>query len=428
MSVARFLAGTFGPSVDVSSPDAWRLFGWGGGARTDAGVFVSERMALNLPGVQACVRLRSDALAMIPATVERWDEAAKSWISIDDDPREHMLNVQPNEYMTPIVARRTLESSRSLWGNGIGEIVLNGRGQAVEFWPLEAGTVWPYLDNLTGRPRIRYRGTVGGKPFDKAANEVVHLKGQTLNGLVGLGPISEAREAVALGFATTAFGNKFFGNDGRSGGFIEGFKGDALALENMRLYLNAQSGLDHAHRYKVIPEGTKFTSSTIPPEDAQFLGTREFALADLCRMFGVPLELVYAQAAASKWGSGIEALLIAFIRWTIQPLAIETSQEFTLKFLTEDEIRSGIRIRLMVDELLNGDSTAVSAFIERMVRNRVMTRNEGRQKIGLNPVDGGDEFDDPKAMTPGGSGPGGETPDPLDQERDRERKQESDQP
>lgn len=429
MSIAKFFAGTFGPSVDVSSPDAWRLFGgWNGGTQTDAGVFVSERLALNLPGVQACVRLRADALAMIPAVVERWEASSKSWVSVDDHPVDTMLNHQPNEYMTPIDARRAPENGRSLWGNGLCELVFNGRGQAVEMWPIVPGAVWPYRDDTRGRPTLRYRGTVGGKPFDRDASEVLHLKGSvTLDGLVALSPITECREAAALGFATQTFGNKFFANEGKSGGFIEGVKETGEARVNLQDYLNAHAGLANAHRYKLLGDGHKYVPTTIPPEDAQFLGTREFALADLCRMFGVPLELVYAQAAASKWGSGIEALLIAFIRWTIQPLAIQAGQEFTLKCLTAAERIQGVRVRFCVDELLNGDSTAVSSFVERMTRAQVMQQNEARQKIGLNPVPDGDRFIEQKPAGGSPSGPGGEPPDPLEQERDRERKQEGDQ-
>ena len=43
------------------------------------------------------------------------------------------------------------------------------------------------------------------------------------------------------------------------------------------------SGLDSAHDIRVIGSGAKFTQLTIPPEDAQFLQTREFQVTEVAR-------------------------------------------------------------------------------------------------------------------------------------------------
>lgn len=424
MSVARFLAGVFasgGESSSADDPNHWMLRGgWGG--RTDAGVFVTERLALNLTAVQACVGLISDCMAMIPAAVESYDEATGRWTPVDNDPREYLLNVQPNEYMTPIVARKATQATTLLWGNAHGEIVRNGRGQGVELWPIPAGCIAPVYLRNNGNPEIRYQGSIDGQRFDKPPSEVLHLRGSlTLDGFNGLSPIAEARQAVGLGIAVERFGAKLFANDLKSGGWISGVTDTGEALSNFREYVNAQGGLDHAHLVKLLGVNSKgenltFTPGTIPPEDAQFLGTRDFTIAEFARMFRVPLELLAAQGKTSSWGSGIEQLFLAFVQWTLRPWVTQWEQELSLKLLTSEELARGLRVRFQVKELLRGDSGARSAFYERMFNIGAMSVNEIRAEEGRNPVDGGDEMQ-PRAQSP--TAP----PSPLDQMRDRERKE-----
>jgi HK97 family phage portal protein len=424
VSIARFfsglLAGRYGPSVDPNESRLWSYLG--GSLRTDTGIFVSERLALNLTSVQACVGLISDTMAMTPAAVEIQNRSGSSWQPVDDDPREHLLNVEFNPYMTPIVGRRTIQTIALLWGNGQATIARNSAGQGVELWPTPAGAVTAVLDRPTGA--IRYRGSIDGAAVDLPPDEIVHLRGSmSLDGINALSPIAEARQAVGLAVALEKFGGKLFANDLRSGGYLEHpqLLSDK-ARKNLTETFAAQGGLDNAHGVKLLEEGLKFTPGSIPPEDAQFLGTREFTVAEFARMFRVPLELLASQGKTSSWGSGIEQLFLAFVQWTLKPWLTQWEQELSTKLLTTSEIARGMRVRFQVKELLRGDSAARSAFYERMRRIGAMSVNEIRAEEGRNPVDGGDDM----APLQGSTGRGdGSPPDPSQQEADRLRKQES---
>lgn len=427
MSVARFFSSVFAadsPRSDwVDSRDHWIVSSLRG-ARTESGAYVTERSALSLTGVQCCIRLIANASAALPAAVEQFNEKTREWTEIHDDPREWLLNVQPNEYMPPIVARTALEANKLLSGNAYGEIARNGRGQAIELSPIPAGSIAPVQVRENERRRIRYQGSIDGDTFDEPPSEVVHLRGAlSLDGILGLSPIAESRRGIGLAIATERFGAQFFGRDLKSGGWIQGVKEKGDALANFREYVNEQGGPDNAHLVKILGEGMTFTPGTVPPEDAQFLQTREYGLADVCRLYGVPLELVMAQGKTSSWGSGIEQLFLAFVELTVWPHALQSEQEFSLKLLTNKELRDGVRIRFKVREILRGDMSARSAYFERMHRIGVLSPNEIRIEEGRNPVPGGDVFADP-SKAPGGLGPK-LPPDPREQELDRERKEEA---
>lgn len=394
MSVRDFFAGVFGPSQSVSDPDHW--ISRFAGMRTDTGMYVSEQMALNLPVVYACVGLLSDAIATLPAHVEVYNDATGRVEPVKADPREMMLNVRPNAYMTPFTQRQTTQAHTLLWGNGLCEIGFNGRGQGVELWPLPPNSVRPVLVVDNGENTIRYQGHVAGKTFDRDASEVLHVRGLGLDGLCGLSPIAQARQALGLGLAMEKYGAKLFANDARSGGWVS-HPGELSpgARENLRESLNVQSGLENAHSIKLLEEGMSFTPGSIPPDDAQFLGSREFTIAEFARMYRIPLELLQAQGKTSSWGSGIEQLFLAFVQFTIKPWVAQWEQEMSLKLLTGMEQRNGYRVRFSVKELLRGDSTARAGFYERMGGIKAMTVNEIRAEEGRNPLPGGDDFPEP---------------------------------
>ena len=228
---------------------------------------------------------------------------------------------------------------------------------------------------------LRYRTTIDGKNYTIPHDDVIHLMDQSQDGYIGISQIAMARQAVGHGLAMEEFGSKFFANDAKSGGFLmhpgrlssnarqnlRGRDGEVKAApENPKAAIEAQSGLDHAHRVKVLEEGMKFIQTTIPPEDAQFLGSREFNVAELARIYDVPLILLQLQEKQTSYGSGIEQLMIGFVRQTIAPWINAWEQELNWKLFTEEERASGLYVSFNMKAMLRGDMKARSQFYKDM--------------------------------------------------------------
>jgi HK97 family phage portal protein len=173
------------------------------------------------------------------------------------------------------------------------------------------------------------------------------------------------------------FGGKFFANDAKSGGFLMhpgrlsanaqsnlgGKKADAT---NPAAPLEKQGGLDNAFRVKVLEEGMKYIATTIPPEDAQFLGTRLAQIAEIARMYDVPLILLQSHDGTPSWGTGIEQLMIGFVRQTITPWVSAWEQELNWKLFTDEERSKGYYVKFNMNALLRGDTAARGAFYREM--------------------------------------------------------------
>lgn len=363
----------YGPTQSASSSDGWMVRKISG--KTKAGVSVGEHNARHYPVVYACINRIANPIAHFPVRIMR--RARNGGVEEDSNhPMSQALKLRPNEYMSSRTVRKTIQGHALLWGNGYLEIERKANGQAVGLWPL--------LPDRTSAEKtaggLRFKTNIDGRVHYLEHGNVIHIMDQSQNGYAGLSQVAMAAQAIGMGIATEEFGAKFFANDMKSGGFLmhpgklgpqaqnnlRGPNGQKAAPENPSALLEKQGGLDNAHRVKVLEEGMKWIQTTIPPEDAQFLGTREMQVAEICRIYDVPLILVQSHEKSTSWGAGIEQLMIGFVQQTISPWIGAWEQEFNWKLFTEEERAAGYHVKFNMNALLRGDMAARSAFYKAM--------------------------------------------------------------
>ncbi len=363
----------YGPSSSMGGGDGWFVRMMGGG-KTNAGTSISESTALYLPIVYACVNRIANPIANFPVQIVQPDGKG-GWASVDQHPMSQRIGIRPNDYMSSRTLRKTTQGHALLWGNGYQEIERNVRGEAVGLWPLLPDRTRPH--RVGGE--LKFRTNIDGKTFELDHGNVAHVMDLSHDGYIGYSQVAIAREAMGMAKALEEFGGKFFANDMKSGGFLmHPGKLSGNARTNIRgadgkpnperpeASIEKQGGLENAHRIKVLEEGMKFIQTTIPPDDAQFLGTREFQIAEIARMFDVPLIMVQSHEKSTSWGTGIEQLMLGFILNTVSPWVQATEQEYNYKLFTDVERAKGLRVKMNMNAILRGDMAARSAFYKTM--------------------------------------------------------------
>lgn len=412
---------SFGPSSSgLGDSDGWIVRAVGGG-KTDSGVSVSEWTALTLPVVYSCVSLIADNLAQLPLNLHRKLPGGGSEIAADH-PLQALVHDAPNDDMSSFVLRQTVSSHALLWGNGYSEIERTRGGDPVAIWPL-------YPDRTEPRKpqgeALRYQTQINGRVVSLDPADVLHIPAMGFDGYRGYSPVCVARNAIGMGLAMEKFGGKFFANDAKSGGFLmhPGKLGDK-AVANVAESFNKQGGPDNAFKVKVLEEGMRFVSTTIPPDDAQFLTSREFQVAEIARIYRVPLVLLQAMEKSTSWGSGIEQMMIGFVVWTIQPWITRWEQELNRKLLTDAERAAGYFFKFNLNALLRGDMKARGQFYKDLWGLAAISANEVRDREDMNPYEGGDQFRIPlntADATEPDPPPVDDPPPPPDQEPDEDQ-------
>lgn len=354
-------------------------------APTESGASVTPAGALKLSAVWACVNLRSSTISSLPLHLRTPEK-----VHATDHPLYSVLRDSPNADMTASEFWEMQLASLDMWGNAYSVIERAAR-RVVALTPLrpERMTV-----ERTKNGTIRYSYAENGTSKEYAEEDIFHLKGFTLDGLVGLSPLQYAAETVGGLMTANQAAAREFRNGLKVGGFL---KTGAQTLtpdqrEKLRSALG-QFGLpENAGKWMILEAGMEPASSQgmkVNPADAQLLESRYFGIEEICRAFRVPPQLIGHTDKASSWASSLENTNLGFLMYSLRPTLVRIEQAITKQLLAPED-RAGYRAKFAVEGLLRGDSAARASFYNVMLQNGVFDRNYVRNLEDLPPVEGGD--------------------------------------
>ena len=320
-----------------------------------AGVPVSEDSALALPIVYACVKVLSETQASLPCHVYRRNaDGGKG--RANDHSNYSLLHDSPNDEMTAFEFYDTMTAALMLWGNSYASIVRDNGGTPRELWPLLPGCMTPKRERKGDPLQYLYRqGT--GIPETYSRDNILHIRLRSKNGITGMSPITQHREAIGLGLAMQEFGARFFGSGTHPGAVAEHpGKLSKPAHDNLEDSLRkSYSSLGKSHQLMVLEEGMKYKEIGIPPEDAQFLQSREYQLVEICRIYRLQPHKVMDLSRATF--SNVEHEGISFVVDTIRPNCVRWEQALNKALFFPDE-RGNYFCEFLLDGLLRGDTVS----------------------------------------------------------------------
>jgi len=220
-----------------------------------------------------------------------------------------------------------------------------------------------------------------------------------------------AAQSIGLGKAMESFGSNYFGQ-GTHPGVIVSHPGKLsdTASKNLRESLVAKySGLGKSHRLMLLEEGMKLEKIGIPPNDSQFIESRQFQIPEIARWFNLPPHKLKDLSRSSF--SNIESEQISFVTDSLLPWAIRIEQNLNMQLLAKVEIKAGLYFNHIFEGLLRGSASDRADFYSKMFNIGAMSINEIRGKENLNPVEGGDIHLVPLNMTSLENA--GKQPDPV---------------
>lgn len=365
------------PAVPLTSTS---LLDWIGGAKTSAGVAVSESSSLGLPAVFRAVNVIAGTSASLPLHPYRTVGNAKIRVTSG---RPAQLLDSPHPDMTPFELWEVAYTHLALWGNAYLRIVGSVDMPVKHLWPIHPGRVRVGRESETGR---KIYAVDGGKEVH-SDDTILHIPGFGYDGICGVSPIRAARQGLGLALAAEEYGAKLFGSGSLASGILQTEQrltqpqADALATR----WRAKRTGLGSAHDTIILDRGAKFQQLTIPPEDAQFLQTRRFQVSEVARMFGVPPHMLMDTEKSTSWGTGIEQQAIGFVVYTLRPWLTRVEQRMTQLLRPQ-----AVYARYSVEGLLRGDSKARAEFYDVMTRIGAFSINEVRELEERAPIDGGD--------------------------------------
>lgn len=369
-----------------------------GGNASISGRMVNETSAMTLSAAWSCMRILSETIGSLPWAIYRIDPKTRNAEIDYEHPLADVLVRSPNVDMTSTEFREALVLNLCQAGNAYS-LKEATKSRVTSLYPIRPSLVVPKRrDDGTIYFSVNDRGRWEDYPRDK----IWHVKGFG-DGVVGLSPLSAARESMGFALATEEFGSRFFAQGGRPSGvvtipnWIKDPDQRKLAREQLNQMLG---GLSNAHKFALFEGGMKPEPwGEMPLKDMEFLLLRQFSVDEICRFYRVPPHMV-AQLAKATF-SNIEQQAQEFVSYTLLPY-FARFESSALKWLFSPEDRRTCALKFNVEGLLRGDSAARAALWPVMLQNGVMSRNEVRAKENLNRVDapGMDDYTVQLAMAP----------------------------
>ena len=379
--------------------------GVGGGVV--AGVAVTDKTALQVATVLACVKVIADGCATPDLHVfrEMQDGTRQKATNI---PEYRLLSRRPNEWQTSFEWRRQMTIHAALTGAGLSIKVRGDNRRVRELIPVMPGN-WDV--RKVSRYDVRYRcwdqfGLIG----EFAPDDVFVLNGVQWDWVGSMNAVALARSAIGLAMATERSQAAMHANGLRPSGTYS-VDGSLNEEQHKRItaWIKTQTGPAGAGTPLVLDRAAKWQPTTQTGVDAQHVETRRLQIEEICRGYGVfPIMVGHSDKSATFASS--EAFFSAHVKHTLAPWHRAWTQRIDEMLLDGS---GPLFAEFDTRYLLAGSTTDRAQWARTMVEMGIYTRNEIRDNEGLDPLPGLDEPLTPLNMTQGDE-PADEPKEPQD--------------
>lgn len=384
-----------------------QLYEWlTGGMLSSAGPAVTERTAMCIGAMYACIGLIGGAIASLPLPI--YQRTADGREKADHD-LWWLLNEQPAVALSAAVFWEYLIWALLLHGDAFAVIRRPSRlsPKISGFEPVHPLAVT--VQKVEGR--LVYTLHLDGKTEVLDQDDMLHIPGLGFDGLRGLSPLRYvAKQSVGIALAADEYSARFFSNGARPDYVVtvSGKMGEEQAKVFRDSWMARYAGVNNAHIPAILSgPDADVKALSLAAKDAQLIETRNYQAGDIARIYGVPPHMIGLTDKQTSWGSGIEQQGIGFVKYTLQRHLVKIEQEVNRKcFRTQRHFAE-----FNTAGLERGDYKARNEGY-RIAAGRAgepgwMTINEIRKLENLPPIDGGDK------LNPGN--PGGKANEPAPQ-------------
>lgn len=343
---------------------------------------ITEQSALKLSAVWACVKIKSNQLATLPFNFYQRDKKGDSYVAAQIAAQRVMK--RPNPFMTAFDFKFAMMAAKMLHGNGYAYIVKDSNLFPTELKPIHPSRVEPEIKN----GQVVY---LIDKTHTVKAEDMLHFKGLTLDGLVGMSTIKAEAQNLGLALASQNELKIFYEKGSKIAGFVSyPNKLEAISKQKSEQALqNKISGTAPTTQVPIFDNGAKYVPVGVNPAEALWLDMMGYSVEEICRIFGVPPHLVASLKQSTN--NNIEHQGMDFVNHGLLPEAKCFEEELDRKLLLTFE-QSDHYCKFNMNGLLRGDSAARAALYQSLHNTGAINANEIRRLEEMNGYEGGDTY------------------------------------
>ena len=344
-------------------------------------IFGNQQNALALSTVYRCIQIISDSIAVLPLYVA----------TMNGERQAHTLDAvwrDSDNLLSKYEILKNLVQSVLIKGNGFIYLHRNQDGSVKKIQWLEAEDVTIVYNKFAGNKQVLYylAPLLTEKKIEPV--NIVHLKMFAHDGIMGISVLNVGNRAFRLGNTLENNAYNFFGNGCNLSGVLS--VASSLTPQQIKdIHKAWDESYVNGSGIAVLQGNMNYQSVSNSAKDNELLESREYTVKDICRWFGINPILLGINTGANY--ASLEQAQNDFVIHTLQPWVEAIEEEFSRKMLKPSE-QSKLEIVLDENYLLRMDKKTEAQYYSTLVNNGLMTRNEARGQLGLQPVDGGDQM------------------------------------
>lgn len=385
---ARWSFGTKSGLTPFSAASLGELLaGVFGGGATKSGATVTTDSALQVSVVLSCIRVLSEGVAQVPWKLMKVTGRDRS--EARDHPLWDKLHRRPNRWQTSFAFRETMMIHAALTGAAYAFISRVGRDQRIaDLVLLDPKRVRVCIaDDGTKTYEVRSINLGTNRTLTEA--DVWYMPGPSWDGITGMEIVKLAREAIGLAMASEETQSQLHAKGVNASGIysVEG----ALQkdqYEQLKSWIAREfAGAANSGKPMILDRNAKWLPTRLSGVDAQHLETRKHQVEEVCRMFRV-MPIMAGQSDKAATYASAEQMFIAHLVHTLMPWYERIEQSADCYLLTDQERADGYYTLLEPTGMLRGSLKDTSEYITKLTSTGVLTRNEGREMLDRNPIEG----------------------------------------
>ena len=343
---------------------------------------ITNAKALTLTAVWSAIRLLSESVSTLPISVYT-KESNGDKLEDTNSPIYKLLKFKPNFYQDKVSFLEYVMLSILTDGNSYVQIVRNNSGTPIQLLPINPTEVTV----VTNNNELFYQ-VDSGSVLD--SSDVLHIKTLTDDGITGISPVQQCAKSLKWSEHLEDFANTFFSNGAKPSSILQTEKAlSDSALQRLKTsFNNNYSHLKNSNSTIILEEGLTFKPISLSPDQAQFLASREFSIAEVSRIFRVQPHLLMDLTKSSF--NNIEMQSQEFLTYTLMPYINRIETQMNLKLFRTNEL-GNTYVEFNVNGLLRGDAKTRNEAYKTAITNGYMSINEVRRKENLNSIEGGDK-------------------------------------
>ena len=349
-----------------------------GGLRNFSGEEVNEQSALGISTVFSAVSLLADSIALLPMKTIRYE--AQKVIHTEKPKFLEKPNVAQDLSMFSLI-HQTI-STLAMHGNAFILVDRDRQGRPIQLTPIHPEKV--KVEMLDGKKIFMLMTKKGQYDRRITTYNMLHLIWYQYPGqLTGISPLRANGNTYDLALAMERHLSQFYGQGGTPSSVLETDRD----LTSEQASILKDTWLNNHNRNRkpaVLTGGLKWKAISAAAGD-ELIAAREQITHEIARVFRIPAHLLLAKDGSNVY-SNLESNGLAFIRHTLLPWIRRIEDSFTT-LLPGKQL-----VRLDTDEYARGDQLSRVRSFQVAISSGVMTPNEARAKLELEPYEGGDKF------------------------------------